>query len=361
MNEQEALKAVRDQIDAIDGELLRLLNARAEFALKVARIKRENGLGTELYRPDREAQVLRRIKTLNPGPLPDDEVARLVREVMSACLALEQPIKVAYFGPAGTYTHTAARKHFGGAVALTPCASIDEVLRTVAGGTADFGVVPVENSLEGPVNQTLDGLRDSDLQICGEVLLEVHHQLLTKASDLASVARVRAHPQALAQCRHWLDAHCPRAEQLSASSNAEAARLVVDEPAAAAIAGEMASSLYELPILARNIEDDPSNTTRFLVLGRLKCAASGGDRTSLMFVTPNRPGALHDLLGAFAEARISMTRIESRPQPHSRWDYVFFVDIEGHQGDEHVALALAKVAQRTSLLRVLGSYPRAVL
>lgn len=361
MSEQEALKAVRDQIDAIDGELLRLLNARAECALKVAHIKRDNGLGTDLYRPEREAQVLRRIKTLNPGPLPDDEVARLIREVMSACLALEQPITVAYFGPAGTYTHAAARKHFGGAVSLVPCASIDEVLRTVGSRAADFGVVPVENSLEGPVNQTLDGLRDSDLRICGEVLLEVHHQLLTKAPALADIARVRAHPQALAQCRHWLDAHCPGAERLSASSNAEAARLVMNETDAAAIAGEMASTLYELPILARNIEDDPSNTTRFLVLGRLECGASGGDRTSLMFVTPNRPGALHEILGAFAEAQISLTRIESRPQPHSRWDYVFFVDIEGHQSDEPVARALARVAQRTSLLRVLGSYPRAVL
>ncbi len=361
MSEQEALKAVRDSIDRIDRELVRLLNERAQCALKVAEIKRDAGLGTDLYRPDREAQVLRQIKAINPGPLPNDEVARLIREVMSGCLAIEQPITVAYFGPAGTYTHTAARKHFGGAVTLAPCSSIDEVLRTVASRSADFGVVPIENSQEGSVNQTLDGLRDTSLSICGEVLLEVHHQLLSKAGALAEVARIRAHPQALAQCRHWLDAHCPDAERLSASSNAEAARIVAGEADAAAIAGEMAATLYELPILARNIEDDPSNTTRFLVLGRLQVAPSGHDRTSLLFMTPNRPGALHDILEAFALEGISLSRIESRPQPLGRWEYVFFVDIEGHQSDPQVARALVKVQERASLLRVLGSYPHAVL
>lgn len=361
MSEQEALKAVRDDIDRIDRELLRLLNERAACALKVAHIKREAGLGTDLYRPEREAQVLRNIKAMNQGPLGDDEVARLIREVMSGCLALEQPITVAYFGPAGTYTHTAARKHFGGAATLAACASIPEVIRTVSSKTADFGVVPIENSQEGSVNQTLDCLRDASLLICGEVLLEVHHQLLSKASDLSQLTEIRAHPQALAQCRHWLDAHCPGAEQIPASSNAEAARQVIELPHAAAIAGEMAAGLYELPILARNIEDNPSNTTRFLVLGRLEVPPSGVDRTSLLFVTPNRPGALHEILEAFACEQISLSRIESRPQPQGRWEYVFFVDIEGHQSEPHVARALARVAERTSMLRVLGSYPHAVL
>jgi len=361
VNELAALQAVRDEIDRIDRELVRALNQRAQCALEIARIKREAGVGGDLYRAEREAQVLRGVREMNAGPLSDDEAARLIREVMSSCLALEQPITVAYFGPAGTYTHAAARKHFGGAVALQPLATIEEVLRGVATHTADFGVVPIENSYEGAVNQTLDSLRDSPLFICGEVVLAVHHQLLTTITDLAAVRRIYAHPQAFGQCQHWLDAHCPQAERLPATSNAEGALRVLKEPTAAAIAGDMAASIYDLPILARNIEDDPANTTRFLVLGRQPVPPSGADLTSMLFVAPNRAGALHDILRAFADAQISMTRIESRPLRSAQWEYIFFVDIEGHQSDPTVAAALARVAERSSRLRILGSYPRAVL
>lgn len=359
--EQTALQAVRERIDSLDEELVRLLNARAACAVEVARIKHASGNEGVFYRPEREAQVLRRVQALNAGPLPDSEIARLVREVMSSCLALEQPLSVAYFGPAGTYTHTAATKHFGGAARLQPFSSIEEVVRTVESRNCDFGVVPIENSLEGSVHQTLDCLRESQLRLCGEVLLEVHHQLLSHASSLAEVRRIYAHPQALAQCRHWLDANCPQAERLSATSNAEGARRLGHEPAAAAIAGEMAARLYDLPILARNIEDDPSNTTRFVVLGQLEVPPSGTDRTSLVIMTPNRSGALNDILGAFATEKLSLSRIESRPRRRGRWEYVFFVDIEGHQADEAMRRALDRVAGTASMLRVLGSYPRAAL
>lgn len=361
VNEEQALKAVREEIDRIDRELITLLNERAKCALEVGRIKREAGAEGELYRAEREAQVLRRARQLNPGPLDGDELARLMREVMSSCLALEKPLTVAYFGPAGTYTHAAARKHFGGAVTLLPVPTIDEVVRIVEARGADFGVVPIENSLEGSVNQTHDCLRNSSLSIGGEVRLAVHHQLMTRAESLAFVSRVFAHPQALAQCRHWLDAHCPHADRVPATSNAEAARRVADEPDAAAIAGEMAAEIYGLPILHRNIEDDPSNTTRFLVLGHQAVAPSGQDLTSLFFITPNRPGALHEVLRAFADAGISMTRIESRPLRQAQWEYVFFVDIDGHQAEPRIASALAKVGETASLLRILGSYPRASL
>ncbi|MGE3772044.1 MAG: prephenate dehydratase [Gammaproteobacteria bacterium] len=360
-SEEQALKAVRDEIDRIDRELVRLLNERAKCALEVGRIKQTAGAHGDLYRADREAQVLRRARQLNAGPLSGDEVARLMREVMSSCLALEKPLTVAYFGPAGTYTHAAARKHFGGAVNLLPVPTIDEVVRVVEARGADFGVVPIENSLEGSVNQTHDCLRDSTLRIGGEVLLAVHHQLMSQADSIAALTRIYAHPQALAQCRHWLDAHCAHAERVPATSNAEAARRVTAEPDAAAIAGEMAAEIYGLPLLERNIEDDPSNTTRFLVLGHQDVAPTGQDLTSLYFVTPNKPGALHEVLRAFADADISMTRIESRPLRQAKWEYVFFVDIDGHQADPGVAAALAKVGETASMLRILGSYPRASL
>ena len=361
MSEEEALKAVREEIDRIDRELIGLLNARARCALEVARIKHAAGADGDLYRADREAQVLRRARQLNPGPLSADETARLLREVMSSCLALEKPLTVAYFGPAGTYTHAAARKHFGGAVHLVAAATIDEVVRVVEARGADFGVVPIENSTEGSVSQTHDCLRRTNLRICGEVLLPVHHQLLSRATTLAALRRIYAHPQALAQCRHWLDANCPQAERLSATSNAEGAHRIGNEMDSAAIASEMAAQIYELPILARNIEDDPSNTTRFLVLGHQDVAPSGQDLTSMYFVTANRPGALHEVLRAFADANISMTRIESRPSRIGKWEYVFFVDIDGHQADPQVAAALGRVGETASMLRILGSYPRASL
>lgn len=361
MREEDALKATRDEIDAIDAELLRLINARARCAIEIGRIKKAAGAAASLYRAEREAEVLRRIRDSNPGPLPVDDAVRIVREIMSACLALEQPLRVAYFGPAGTYTHAAAQKHFGSAVDFVPRAAIDDVVREVEAGGAQFGVVPIENSLEGPVNLSHDLLYASNLSVCGEVVLPIHHQLLSKARSLRELKRVYAHSQALAQCRHWLDSQCPQAERVAASSNAEAARLVAQQPEAAAIAGSIAAELYELPVLAANIEDRADNTTRFLVLGTAAIPPTGDDVTSLVFSTHNRAGALCDALRAFADARISMSRLQSRPMRQGTWDYLFFVDIAGHQLDANVAQALRDLREQTSMCRILGSYPRAVL
>jgi chorismate mutase / prephenate dehydratase len=361
VTETEALKAVRAQIDAIDRELLRLINERARCALEVGRIKRDAGVGVMFYRPEREAEVLRRIRDTNPGPLATDEAVRLVREVMSACLALEHPLTVAYLGPAGTYAHAAAQKHFGHSVELLPVPSIEDIVRQVEVGTANFGVAPIENSLEGPVNQTHDALFESSLEVCGEVMLPIHHQLLTHATDARTIQRVYAHGQALAQCRRWLDAHCAHAERIALSSNAEAARRVAAEPDAAAIAGVAAGALYQLPTLAANIEDQADNSTRFLVVGRDQVPPSGDDLTSLAFCTANRSGALCDALQAFATAGISMTRIQSRPLRRGTWEYIFFADIVGHRDNPTVADALQRLQQTTSLCRVFGSYPRAVI
>jgi chorismate mutase/prephenate dehydratase len=361
MREEDALKATRAEIDAIDGELLRLINARARCAIEIGRIKRGGSASTMLYRAEREAEVLRGVRDRNPGPLPAEDAVRIVREIMSACLALEQPLGVAYFGPAGTYTHAAAQKHFGSAVNFLPVPGIDDVVREVEARGVQFGVVPIENSLEGPINLSHDLLYGSTLTVCGEVVLAIHHQLLSHAPHMAGVKRVYAHSQALAQCRHWLDSHCPQAERIAASSNAEAARLVVNEPDAAAIAGTIAASLYNLPVLAVNIEDRADNTTRFLVLGTDPVPATGDDVTSLVFSTPNRAGALCDALRAFANAKISMSRLQSRPLRQGTWDYLFFVDIAGHQTDPHVAAALEVLGDCTSTCRILGSYPRAVL
>lgn len=360
MREEDALKAARAEIDAIDAELLRLINARARCAIEIGRIKRAGGATTSLYRAEREAAVLRRVRDNNPGPLPADDAVRIVREIMSTCLALEQPLSVAYFGPAGTYTHAAAHKHFGSAVNFIARPGIDDVVREVETGGAQFGVVPIENSLEGPVNLSHDLLYASNLTVCGEVVLAIHHQLLSNAQHTGELQRVYAHSQALAQCRHWLDSHCPQAERIAASSNAEAARLVADEPAAAAIAGTIAAELYRLPVLAANIEDRADNTTRFLVLGAHAVAPTGDDVTSLVFSTQNRAGALCDALRAFADAKISMSRLQSRPLRQGTWDYLFFVDIAGHQQDPQVAAALDALRQSTSMCRILGSYPRAV-
>ena len=359
MDTEKDLHRLREKIDTLDADLLRLINERAELAIEVGRVKRLSGIPADFYRPEREAEILRRVRETNPGPLRADESVRLMRELMSACLALEQPLKVAYLGPAGTFTHLAALKHFGHSVTAIPVTAIGEVMREVEAGGCEYGVVPVENSLEGGVNQTLDGLRGSSLRICGEVVMNVRHQLLTCAPTLSQIRRVYAHEQALAQCRRWLGAHLPQAEMVPSSSNAEAATRARDEHDAAAIAGQAAASLYELPILASNIEDHSDNTTRFLVLGKRSPAATGEDITALMFSMPNRPGALYHILQALADANISMTRIESRPMRNGTWDYLFFVDIAGHIDDDNVATALQQVRERASVFKVLGSFPRA--
>ena len=354
---------IRDSIDAIDARIHALLNERARFAQLVGISKSAAGKAVDYYRPEREAEVLRLALKRNRGPLRDEEIARLFREIMSACLAQQEPLKVAFLGPEGTFTQAAVLKHFGASVRALPLTAIDEIFHEVEGGIADFGVVPIENSSEGTVNHTLDMFLTSGLKICGEVELRVSHCLMGKMSGFEGIKRVCAHPQALAQCRGWLDEQLSDVERIGVSSNAEGARRARDERGTAAIAGRTAAEIYSLNLLANEIEDRSDNTTRFLVVGRKLFDASGADRTTLLVSTSDTDdaGALFQLLEPLAQHRVNMTRIESRPSRRRKWDYVFFIDIEGHVSDPPVAKALAALQSRASLFKVLGSYPRAVL
>ena len=357
---QKELGVVRDEIDGIDGQLLELLNKRARCAQKVGEIKAKHGEAGFIYRPEREAQVLRRIQDGNPGPLSDEAVTWLFREVMSACLSLEQPLSVAFLGPLGSFTGTAATKHFGHAARLLPQASIDDVFREVEAGHAHYAVVPVENSTEGAVGRSMDLLFSTPLKVCGEVVLRIHQNLMTRETSLDKVTKVYSHAQSLAQCHEWLNRNLPNVPRISVGSNSQAAEMAMQEGGAAAIAGEAAAERFNVPILVANIEDEPNNTTRFLVLGRHEAGISGRDKTSLIMSAPNRTGSLHGLLLPLAEAGVSMTRLESRPARHTLWDYVFFVDIDGHCDEPKVAKALAELQQKAAFLKVLGSYPAAV-
>ncbi|MDD5404805.1 MAG: prephenate dehydratase [Sulfuricella sp.] len=353
----KALQQHRAAIDAIDDELLKLVNARAQHAQAIGALKG----GGLVYRPEREAQVLRRIRENNPGPLSGESVTRLFREIMSACLALEKPLKVAYLGPEGTFSQAAAIKHFGHAANTEPCASIDEVFRNVEAGTADYGVVPVENSTGGAVGTTLDLLLEAPLKVCGEVDLRIHQFLLRKPGAKARAVKVYSHAQSLTQCHEWLNQHLPDAERIPVVSNTKAAKLASEDENAAAIAGEAAAEVYGLEKVARNIEDKPNNTTRFLVIAQHDAAPSGRDKTSLVLSSKNQPGAVYELLAPFARFGVSMSKLESRPSRTGLWEYMFFVDVEGHQQDEKVAQALAELRDRAAFLKVLGSYPAAVL
>jgi chorismate mutase/prephenate dehydratase len=356
------LALVRARIDAVDEKILALINERAKLAQVVGVSKSLAGRTADFYKPEREAQVLRMARERNQGPLRDEEVLRLFREIMSACLAQQEPLKVAFLGPEGTFTQTAVLTHFGHSVRALPLASIDEVFHEVEAGNADFGVVPIENSTEGTVNHTLDRFLTSPLKICGEVELRIHQLLMGKMTSLERIERVCSHQQSLAQCRSWLQDHLPDVERIGVASNAEAARRARDEDGTAAIAGQTAAEVYNLEVLATEIEDRPDNTTRFLVLGRKLFEPSGEDRTTLL-VSVSRaqaPGALFRLLEPLARHRVSMTRIESRPSRRRKWDYVFFIDLEGHCADKPVAQALVALKQRASLFRILGSYPRAL-
>ncbi|OOZ36345.1 prephenate dehydratase [Solemya velesiana gill symbiont] len=361
MSDQDKLQGIRERIDSLDVQIQELINQRAAAAQEVARIKLAEDKDAFFYRPDREATVLRTIKERNKGPMGDEDMARLFREVMSACLALEQPMKIAFLGPEGTFTQAAALKHFGHSVNTIAMGSISDIFREVESGMAHYGVVPVENSTEGVINHTLDTFINSPLQICGEVMLRIHHHLLSMAPDLKSVKRVYSHQQSLAQCRLWLDRNLPHAEQITVGSNAEAAKMAKEEHDAAAIAGEMAAEIYQLKGLATNIEDEPDNTTRFLVIARQKALATGEDKTTLLCATRNVAGGLSSLLTPLADHNISMSRIESRPSRKGNWDYVFFIDIEGHQDDPNVKAALDDFEKQARMLKVLGSYPNAVL
>lgn len=356
----QELAGVRAEIDDIDAQLLELFNRRATYAEKVGAIKARHGVGDHIYRPEREAQVLRRIQELNQGPLADEAVTFFFREVMSACLALEQPLAVAFLGPLGTFSESAAVKHFGHAARLLPQTSFDDVFREVESGHAQYAVVPVENSTEGVVGRTMDLLLATPLMICGEVVLRVHQNLLSRATTLDQVSTVYSHTQSLAQCHEWLNRMLPDVPRISVGSNALAAQKAVEEAGAAAIAGEAAAVRYSLPKLAENIEDEPNNTTRFLVLGRHNAGPSGRDKTSLIMSAPNRTGALHYLLEPLSVAGVSMTRLESRPARNALWEYVFYVDIDGHREEAPIKAALAELAGRAAYLKVLGSYPVAV-
>lgn len=355
----DSLKTLRQQIDALDAQLLELFNHRATLALQVAESKTAAGEVGCFYRPEREAQVLRRVREMNRGPIPADSVARLFRELMSACLALEKPLAVAFLGPEGTFSQQATYKHFGHAIRAVPQVAIDEIFRAVECGDCQFGVVPVENSTEGVIAHTLDCFVNSPLLICGEVALRIRHNLLSRETDLARVREVFSHQQSLAQCRRWLDRHLPGVARTAVASNAEGAHLAAETSGSAAIAGDMAAELYDLNVLARHVEDEADNTTRFLVVGRQAAGPSGQDKTSLLISADNKPGALYRILAPFAAHGISLSKIESRPSHQGIWEYVFFIDVEGHRDDPRLATALQELEQQVRLLKILGSYPRA--
>jgi len=358
------LNTVRSQIDEIDEEIQTLITKRARLAEKVAQAKYAEEKNPTFYRPEREATILRQVierNQKNESPLQDDTIARIFREIMSACLALQKQLTVAFLGPEGTYSQAAVFKHFGHAVRVRPQQTIDDIFRAVEAGNAQYGVVPVENSTEGGVNHGLDCFIGSPLRICGEVELPIHHNLLSKNKNIKDISRVYAHQQSLAQCRIWLDTYLPTAERIAVSSNAEAARRAATKKASAAIAGKAAAEIYQLQILVSHIENNANNVTRFAIVGTEDVPISDCDKTSLLLSTSNEAGSLYRLLQIFAEHGVSMTRIESRPSHQGIWEYVFFIDIKGHIEDPIVEKALNELKSHTTLFKHLGSYPCAVL
>ena len=352
----DALKTIRARIDALDDSIVDLLGERAALAQAIGHAK-----SGAKYRPEREAQVLRRVTVRNKGPLPAPALARLFTEIMSACRALEDGISVAFLGPQGTFSEEAAIRHFGGQARLQPCVSIDDVFRQVEVGAVLYGVVPIENSTEGSISRTHDLLLASPLRICGEVLLPVHQCLMSKSGKGAGVKKILSHSQSLAQCHEWINQNYPKARRIPVVSNAEAARLVAKDAAAAAIASKTAAAVYGLKIIVGNIEDEPQNTTRFVVIAAHDAGPSGKDKTSLVMSTRNVPGAIHALLSPLAAHGVSMSRLESRPARTGRWEYLFYVDIEGHQQDDNVAQALRELGEKSAFLKNLGSYPAGMI
>ncbi|MDB3869882.1 prephenate dehydratase [Candidatus Thioglobus sp.] len=357
---KKTLAELRVEIDALDQQLQMLIGERADLAGEVAKVKRADDINSVFYRPEREAQVLRSIIERNKSQLKDKDMAHIFREIMSACLALEQPLNIAYLGPEGTFTQEAALKHFGHAVSTLDCASIDEIFHQVEKGNAHYGVVPIENSSNGVIGGTVDMLYSQDLKICGEVEISIQHQLMS-ADQSIEIKTIYAHQQALDQCHRWLANHYPNAQLKAVASNALAARMVKDEVGAAAIASEAALSLYDLERVAKNIEDKAGNTTRFLILSKESIEPSGNDKTSILVVTKHESGALFDLLEPFKEQGINMMQLARHPIPGVKWEYLFLIDIEGHQDDDKVEIALAEVEKRVLKVSILGSYPIAVL
>jgi chorismate mutase/prephenate dehydratase len=354
-----ALLALRDKIDALDRELLGLLNRRMGLALEVGELKKAEG--SVVFRPEREAQVIDGLKVVNHGPLPNDSVAPIWREIMSASRALETPTRVAYLGPAGTFSEEAALGYFGSSILRVPCANFDEVFHVTATGAADFGVVPVENSSEGVVTRSLDLFLHTPLFIIGETSLFVRHNLLRKKDSLQGITAVLAHPQALAQCNSWLSAHLPHAERRPMSSNAEGARLAALDPGIAAIASTRAGGEFGLHVVSPAIQDDAHNRTRFAIVTHPQRhpapKPSGHDCTSLVVSVTNRPGAVHDMLVPLKTHGVSMTRFESRPARSGQWEYYFYIDVEGHPDESKVGTALKELRSVCAFFKVLGTYP----
>jgi chorismate mutase/prephenate dehydratase len=355
------LSDVRARIDGIDRSIQNLIAERAQWAQQVGKAKGPLKAAIDYYRPEREAQVLRMVVDRNAGPLNDEVLVRLFREIMSACLAQQEPLKVGYLGPEGTFSQQAVHKHFGHSAHGLPLASIEEVFQEVEAGNADFGVVPVENSTQGTIQSTLDMFLTSKLKICGEVELRVHQHLLSRSGRIEDIERIYSHPQSFAQTKAWLREHLPKIEKIAVASNAEAARRARNADDAAAIAGAAAANVYGLKIVAGPIEDRPDNTTRFLVLGRELFPTSGHDRTSLLIFIKDQPGALYNVLSPFAKHGLSMNRIESRPGHTGRWQYAFFVDVGGHVHDEAMKAAIEELMEHAQDVKILGSYPVAVL
>lgn len=356
---KQQLTTLRQQIDAIDQQILQLINQRAAIAIQVGQAKRDAGILNDFYRPEREAQILSSLLEKNPGPLSVAQTTTIFRALLTACLSLQQPLKVAYLGPAGTYSQAAVYQHFGVDTTTLPVVQISQVFREVEAEHAHYGVVPIENSTNGIVTATLDALIQASVHICGEVVINIEHHLLSKSADSNSIKRVYAHEQALAQCRHWLAQNLPSCELIAVSSNGAAAQLAATETDAAAIAGDLAAEYYQLQKIHSNIQDNPLNKTRFLIVGKQKVAPSGYDKTSLLFSTPHTPGALIDLIQPFADNGVNLSLIESRPYRSRDWSYVFFIDIDGHREDQPVKQALDCLMAKSIMLTVLGSYPKA--
>lgn len=357
---EPSLSDVRLKIDALDAQIQALISDRARLAWAVRESKGQLASAVDYYRPEREAQVLRAVSERNEGPISDAEMLRLFREIMSVCLAQQEPLKIAFLGPEGTFTQQAVFRHFGHSVQAIGVTGIDDVFTQVESTEADFGVVPVENSNQGIVSHTLDRFLDSDLKICGEIEMPIHHNLLSKSKSLSGIERIYSHQQSLSQCKSWIRQHLPTAECIAVSSNAEAARRIRYSPDAAAISSKSAADIYGVPVLFSRIEDRADNATRFLVIGRQLLTPSGEDKTSLLLAGDEGPGVLHSLLTPLARHSLNMSRIESRPSNASRWSYVFFIDVEGHAETEPLKTALVEMQKQTSLTRVLGSYPKAV-
>ena len=362
-SEKDGLGSVRTKIDALDRQIQELISRRAQLALNVGEAKGKLAAAVDYYRPEREAQVLRAVQEHNQGPLSDEEMLRLFREIMSACLAQQEPLRIAYLGPEGTFTQQAVQRHFGHSNNTIALAGIEDVFRQVQSAEADFGVVPIENSTQGVVSHTLDLFYDTELKICGEITLRVHQNLLGHASKIEQIERIYSHQQSLSQCRQWIRQHLPAAECVPVSSNAEAARRASSSPEAAAIASVSAASIYGLPVLFASIEDQQDNSTRFLVLGKELFPPSGADKTTLLMATGDKdgPGDLYSLLEPLNRNDINMTRIESRPSRVSTWGYVFFIDVLGHANEEPLRSVLAELVDSGRLVRVLGSYPQALV